>query len=73
MLETMSLAGLLHRNLCRKIHNALEEKDKQNGNICDRAQLPLLTLPFSFMKMDSGSEVETVDFTHFLCAWASCF
>lgn len=65
----MSLAGLIHRNnyLCRKltqIHNALKGKDKQHGSSCDRAQLPLLTLPFSFMKMDSGGEVETVDFTH---------
>lgn len=65
----MSLAGLTHRNdyLCRELtqlHIALEGKDKQHGSNCDRAQLPILTLPFSFMKMDSGGEVETVDFTH---------
>lgn len=65
----MSLAGLVHRNnyLCRKltqIHSALDRKDKQHGSSYDRAQLPLLTLPLSFMKMDSGGEVEIVDFTH---------
>lgn len=65
----MSLAGLIHRNsyFCRKltqIHNALEGNDKQHGSSCDRAQLLILTLPLSFMKMDHGGEVETVDFTH---------
>lgn len=39
------------------MHNALKREDKLHGSSCDRAQLPLLTLPFPFMKMDSGGEV----------------
>lgn len=58
----MSLAGLIHRNsyLWRKwiqFHDALKIQDKQHGGSHVRAQLPLLTLPISFMKMDSGGEV----------------
>lgn len=65
----MFLASLIHKTsyLCRKltqIHITLEGKDKQHGSSCDSAQLPILTLSFSFMKMDSGGELETVDFTH---------
>lgn len=68
----------MHRNNClwrkwTQIHDALKTEDKQHGSSCDRGQLPLQTLPFSFMKMDGQWwSSETGFYTYFLCAWVSC-
>jgi len=51
LIETIIFGG----NTCKS--TAFKKRDKQHVSCGDRAQLPLLTLPFSFMKTDSSCEV----------------